>query len=88
MDFLDKDISLQPELLIRQPGKVQEWLIWLAWKAGIPQGIKGSNPFLSAEKTKSVIGNNGAFLHYTTLKTPLSARRLDPLVATESGLER
>lgn len=30
-------------------GEMQEWLNWLAWKAGIPQkGIRGSNPLLSA----------------------------------------
>ena len=30
-------------------GEMQEWLNWLAWKAGIPQkGIGGSNPPLSA----------------------------------------
>lgn len=44
-----------------QPGKVQEWLIWLAWKAGMSQGIKGSNPFLSAESVKSLKRWFGAF---------------------------
>jgi hypothetical protein len=29
---------------------VPEWLKGLAWKAGISQGIEGSNPFLSANK--------------------------------------
>ena len=28
--------------------EVPEWLKGLAWKAGISQGIEGSNPFLSA----------------------------------------
>ena len=37
-------------------GEVQEWLNWLAWKAGVPQkGTEGSNPSLSAELNKMQI---------------------------------
>ncbi len=36
-------------------GEMQEWLNWLAWKAGIPQkGIRGSNPLLSADNQGGV----------------------------------
>jgi hypothetical protein len=43
---------------------MQEWLNWLAWKAGIPQkGIRGSNPLLSAE-VKELIGSISSFLMY------------------------
>lgn len=45
-----KWLPLPSEIQATNQGKVQEWLNWLAWKAGIPQGIKGSNPFLSAKR--------------------------------------
>ena len=34
-------------------GEVSEWSNVLAWKAGIPKGIGGSNPLLSAKQEKS-----------------------------------
>lgn len=44
-------------------GEMQEWLNWLAWKAGIPQkGIRGSNPLLSAE-VKELIGSISSFFN-------------------------
>jgi hypothetical protein len=50
-----KYISLHPVLkqwalptFQHQPREVLEWLKRHAWKACTPQGVEGSNPFLSA----------------------------------------
>jgi hypothetical protein len=48
--------------------EVSEWLKEHAWKVCIPQGIEGSNPFLSAEKPSHC--NCGDFFMYLCFLIP------------------
>ena len=37
-------------------GEMQEWFNWPLSKSGVPQGTKGSNPFLSAKFDAPPVG--------------------------------